>query len=80
MAQEHQFQNDKGETIKGKNLVFLNELAGETTKFFVSDDNLKGFDPRQLAIVKGKDLEISTNVKTYQGKMRVVLDKIVELQ
>jgi len=77
---EKEFTNDKKELVKGWNLVFLNEESGETFKHFVSNDNLKGFDPSQIASIKGKTLEISTNIKTYLGKPRIVLDKIVELQ
>jgi len=79
LVQEKSFTNDKGELVVGKNLVFLNEQAGETLKFFVGEKDLKGFDPRQLAVVKGKSLEISTMAKTYNGKTRTVLDKITEV-
>jgi len=79
LAKDKEFKNDKGEIVKGKTLVFLNELAGETLKYFVNDENLKGYDPKFLCTVKGKDVEISTTAKTYQGKTRVVLDNIIEL-
>jgi len=76
---EKEFTNDKKELVRGFNLVFLNEQTGETTRYFVGNDNLKGFDPKQLAQIKGKDLEVSTSVKTYKGVSRTVLDRITEL-
>jgi len=78
-AKEKEFTNDKQELVRGWNLTFLNEQSGETFKHFVSEGNLKGFDPKQIAKISGKNLEISTNAKTYLGKTRIVLDKIVEL-
>jgi len=78
-ALEKEFTNDKKELVRGWNLTFLNEQSGETFRHFVNNDNVKGFDPKQIAKISGKNLEISTNAKTYLGKTRVVLDKIVEL-
>lgn len=78
-CKEKEFTNDKQELVRGFSLVFFNEETGETVRHFVSNDNTKGFDPNQLSHIKGKDLEISTNVKSYQGNQRVVLDKVVEL-
>lgn len=79
-AIDREFKTQDEKTIKGKTLVFLNETAGETTKFFVSIENLKGFDPKQLSQVNGPELEISTTVKTFQGNTRIVLDQITEVQ
>lgn len=76
---EKEFTNDKNELIRGFSLGFLNEQTGEFVRHFVSQDNLKGFDPEQLAQIRGKKLEISTSVKTFNGKMRTVLDKVVQL-
>lgn len=79
-AKEKEFTNKKNnELIRGFDLLFLNEQTLETFKYFVSNDNLKGFEPEQICSIKGKDLEISTNVKTFDGKSKVVLDKIVQL-
>jgi hypothetical protein len=79
-ANDREFTNkESGQLVRGFDLVFLNEATGETFKHFVGHDNLKGFDPKQLATIKGKELEISTTAKTFQGKTRIVLDKIVEL-
>jgi len=78
-AQEKEFTNDKNELVRGFQLGFLNEATGEYNRHFVNNDSLKGFDPKQIATIKGKDLEISTTVKTYSGKSRIVLDKIIEL-
>lgn len=76
LAAEKEFTNDKKELVRGFNLVFLNEKTGETFRHFVANDNLKGFDPKQISTIKGPDLDISTNVKTYLGKQRIVLDII----
>jgi len=78
-ATEKSFTNDKQELVEGWQLGFLNEETGEYTRHFVNKNDLKGFDVRQLSTIKGKELEISTTAKTYQGKTRIVLDKIVEL-
>jgi len=78
-ADDKEFTNDKNELVRGFQLVFLNEQTGETFRHFVNNDNLKGFDPKQLCKITGKNLEISTNVKTYKGNSRIVLDKVVEL-
>jgi len=78
-AIEREFKNKAGDLVRGWSLTFLDQSTGETSKYFVGNDNLKGFDPKQLAKITGKDLEISTNVKTFDGKSRVVLDKVVEL-
>jgi len=78
-AIEREFTNKAGDLVRGWGLTFLDPTTGETSKHFVGSDNLKGFDPKQLATIKGPTLEISTNVKTFDGKSRVVLDKVVEL-
>lgn len=72
-------KKETGDLITGTSLLFLNEQTGETYRHFVNDENPKGFEPKQLAKIIGKELEISTNVKTFLGNSRVVLDKIVEL-
>lgn len=78
-AQEKEFKNDKNELVRGFSLGFLNEESGEYNRYFVNNENLKGFDPKQISTIKGKSLEVSTTAKTYNGKTRIVLDKIVEL-
>lgn len=78
LAAEKEFTNDKQELVRGFNLVFLNEQTGETFRHFVGNDNLKGFSPKQICSIKGPDVDISTVVKTYQGKTRIVLEKISE--
>lgn len=57
-------------------MLFLDPATGETKRHFVSNDNLKGYDPKMVAKVVGPDLEISTMVKTFNGKMREVLEWI----
>jgi len=73
---EKEFTNDKNELVRGMSLTFFNEQTGQTSKHFVSNDNTKGYDPKQLATIKGLNLEISTTVKTFNGKSRTVLEKI----
>jgi len=79
-AIEKEFTNKKEELVRGFQLTFLNEETGETFRHFVGNDNLKGFSPDQLSTIKGKDLEISTTTKTFQGKTRIVLDSVRELE
>lgn len=78
-ANDKEFTNDKQELVRGFSLLFFNEQSGETFKFFVNNEDLKGFDPKQIAKVNGKTLEISSMVKTFQGKSRTVLDNIIEI-
>jgi len=75
VAKETEFTNKNNELVKGWNLIFLNE-QDEIKKYFVSNDNLKGFEPEMLAKVTGKTLLISTNVKTFDGRMREVLSSV----
>jgi len=77
---EKEFTNSKQELVRGFQLTFLNERSGETFKHFVGNENLKGFDPKQICKISGKDLDISTTAKTFQGKTRIVLDEIRELE
>jgi len=78
-AQEREFTNDKDELVRGYTLVFFDPLTGNTYRHFVGNDNLKGFDPKQVAGIKGPNLDISTNAKTYLGKTRIVLEKVQEV-
>jgi len=78
-AKEKEFTNNKNELVQGWDLVFQDEETGESRKFFVSNDNLKGFDPKLISTLKGPRVEVSLNIKSYQGKDRIVLDKIIQL-
>lgn len=79
-AKEKEFRNKEQEIVKGWQLVFLNTESGETFRHFVGNDNLKGFDPRQISEVKGLNLEISTDAKTYNGITKVVLSGVKEVK
>lgn len=78
-AHEEQFTTKKNVRVEGWRLVFLNTQTGETYRHFVSNDNLKGFDEELICEVDGPDVEISTDVRTFDGVSKVVLDKIVQL-
>jgi len=79
-AQEKEFKGNDNAIVKGWTFVVLNETSGDTRKYFVSNDNLKGFSPELLATIKGKNIEVSSDIKSYSGKDRVVLDKVIVLQ
>lgn len=74
------FENQKGDQVRGWQLVFFNQQTGETYRHFVNEENPKGFTEKQVAKISGIDLEISTNVRTFNGNAKVVLDKIVQLE
>lgn len=76
-AAEKTFANDRNEEVNGYQLVFMNQANGETYRHFVNKDKPKGFTEAMVANIKGKELEISTTVKTYLGKSRTVLESIV---
>jgi len=79
-AKEREFTDkEKNQLIRGWTLIFLDEQAGNTFRYFVASDDLKGFDPKQLCKITGKNLEISTAAKTFQGITKVKLEKIIEL-
>jgi hypothetical protein len=79
-AKEREFNDkEKNQLIRGWTLIFLDEQTGNTNRYFVSNDDLKGFDPKQLCKITGKNLEISTTAKTFQGITKIKLEKIIEL-
>lgn len=74
-AVEKSFTNDKKELVKGLDLLFITE-SDDFKRYFVSDDRLKGYEPEMLAKINGKLLNVSSEVKTYNGKMKEVLTSI----
>jgi hypothetical protein len=63
----------------GKKLIFLVEEADNSTNartYYITDSNLKGYDPEFVATVKGKKLIISTGVSNFDGKTKEVLRSI----
>ena len=74
---EREFTNDKNELVRGWYFSVLNEGTGDSRRYYVSNDNLKGFDPKLVSSVKGSTVEVSSDIKTYMGKDKIVLDKII---
>lgn len=75
-ALDKEFKNEKGEIVRGTALLLLNPETGETRRHFVAQDNQKGYTPEMVAKITGKDVEISTIVRVFNGKMREVLEWI----
>lgn len=74
-AEKSSFKSKEGSEIFGTTLVFLLD-KGETKRFFVNENDTKGFDPSLVAQLKGGKVLISTGVKSYNGRMKEVLQSV----